>query len=370
MHLQILAALSKCISTAGMVVRPLPHRWVFFLPVVAINSYCYFSKVSDDSIRSNVIIETLIASDYILLTDIQRELRQIGQRESIMNAGIWDRLKWTLQLLCSPRGIGWTHEQTSIIPPHAHLSRLDFLRNRLIALVMAIIGNDIAFILTSIDPGFSRDAVTYYEQPFLWRFWATGLFFFRLKSSIQVYLLLITLLLVSTGLSEPDTWPDFFGRLADAYTVRRWWGRVWHQQLRRIVSSHGKFLSRHVFGLLPGTIASSYAQLYVAFFLSGLIHVTSFDPRPICFFLLQAVTITFEDFIISVARKAGAQSSFAVHILGYVWVYCSLTVTFGIWLDSMNSAGIGDYAGTLILNRYHGSWLSNESLPLRGNPEA
>ncbi|KAJ4474273.1 hypothetical protein J3R30DRAFT_3507258 [Lentinula aciculospora] len=374
MYLHILAALSKAISTLGMVVRPSPHRWLFFLPVVALNGYCYFNEFSEDSVRANVIIETLIASDYILLTDIQREFRQIGQRDAIVNAGIWARLKWTLQLLCSPRGVGWAH--TSIIPPRPHISRREFLRSRLLSLVVAIISNDIAFLLTFIDHGFSKRASTFYQRSILWQFWATSLFFFRLKSSIEVYLLIIALLLVGTGLSEPDTWPDFFGTLSDAYTVRRWWGyafiscfipqssltisprRAWHQQLRRVVSSHGKFAAQRVFRFSKGSVASSYTQLYIAFFLSGLIHVTSFDTRPVWFFLSQAATITFEDIVICFGRKIGLRSSPTTRLLGYVWVFCSLTLTFGIWLDSMNSAGIGDYDGTIILRRYHGSLLT------------
>ncbi|THU83555.1 hypothetical protein K435DRAFT_733899 [Dendrothele bispora CBS 962.96] len=352
-----LAALSKSFSTFGMVVRPSPYRWLFLLPVIAINGYCYFSTFSEDSIRVNILIETLMASDYILLTDIQREFRQIGQQEPIYNLGIWARFKWTVQLLFSPRGVGWTHEMKSIIPSHPNLTRLEFLRSRFISLIMALIGNDIAFILTSIDPGFSEHAPPFDEQPVVWRFWATGLFFFRLKSAINVYLLLVALLLVGTGLSEPDVWPDFFGKLSDAYTVRRWWGRVWHQQLRRIFSSHGKFLSQRVCGFRTGTLASSYTRLYLAFFLSGLIHITSLDPRPIRFFLSQAVVITFEDSVIAAANRVGFKRSQAIiRVLGYFWVYFVLSFTFGPWLDSMNATGVGGYDGTLVLGRYRDSW--------------
>lgn len=98
-------------------------------------------------------------------------------------------------------------------------------------------------------------------------------------------------------------------------------------------------MSQRVFGFPTGSKASSYTQLYLAFFLSGLVHVEAFDPGAIRFFMSQAVVITFEDIIIAVAKMNGFNNSKGVRFLGYIWVCCSLTLTFGPWLDSIYSVG-------------------------------
>jgi len=219
-----LITLSACILTLGIAVRPSPYRWLLWVLIATINGYCYFSPLSKDPIRQPAATSLCIASDYILLTDVQRELRQIGQREPISNFGIWIRFRWAVQLMCSPRGIGWTHEPKSVIPPYPKLTRVEFLRSRFISLVMALVGSAIASILISTHPGFSKHAPPSYEQPLSWRFYATALFFSRIKLNAELYYFTVALLFVGTGISEPSSWPDLFGSLADAYTVRRWWG--------------------------------------------------------------------------------------------------------------------------------------------------
>jgi len=93
-------------------------------------------------------------------------------------------------------------------------------------------------------------------------------------------------------------------------------------------------------GFRPGTLGSSYTQLYVTFFLSGLIHTggdiafsshsaasPSFYSMP--FFLSQAFIITLEEMLIWVGRRLGLRYSVWTRVLGYVWV----TASFG-WCAS------------------------------------
>ncbi|THU83559.1 hypothetical protein K435DRAFT_784138 [Dendrothele bispora CBS 962.96] len=360
-YLFVSASLTKCIILIGLVVRSSPYRWLLWVPVAAVNTYCYLSTDSENSLRVQVLLDTLTASDYILLTDVQREFRQVGQREPISSAGIWPRFKWALQLWISPRGVGWNFEPKSSLPPHPNLTKLEFLRSRFISLALALIGNDIAFILASSDPGFSKHAPAFHKQPVTWRLYATALFFFRTRSALTVNYLMISLLCVGTGMTEPSSWPDLFGKWGHSYTLRRFWGVTWHQQLRRIFSSHGRFLAHRVFGFPSGSIASSYTQLYVAFFLSSIIHVLSFDFRPFRFFLLQAVVITFEDTIILIGREYRVQKKLTIpfRLLGYLWVYWTLTLTLGPWFDTMNVAGVNEYNGAYVLG-FLRDWLLSE----------
>jgi Membrane bound O-acyl transferase family len=126
----------------------------------------------------------------------------------------------------------------------------------------------------------------------------------------------------------------------------------------QVLTSHGKFLARRVFGFPPGSSASSYTQLYVAFFMSGLIHVVSPDPRPIRFFLYQAIAITFEDAIIALAKRVGLKNSMFYRLLGYAWVYFCLLVTLAHWMDPLNAVGIGEYDGSWILGTFREKWQS------------
>ena len=72
----------------------------------------------------------------------------------------------------------------------------------------------------------------------------------------------------------------------------------------------GRLVANKVFRFPRGTNWSSYTQLYVVFFLSGAIHTSGdfmFQKRltfgTLKYFLLQAVAITFEDFVIYVAKR-------------------------------------------------------------------
>ena len=124
----------------------------------------------------------------------------------------------------------------------------------------------------------------------------------------------------------------------------------------------GRLVANRFFGFPSGTNLSSYTQVYVAFFLSGLLHSSGdfmiekrMVSRSFKFFLLQAVAITFEDFVIYIAerllRRAGielrrgkADDSWAGAIgraIGYCWVTLWVCSTLPVWLDGLNAAGWG-----------------------------
>ncbi|CAK5283242.1 unnamed protein product [Mycena citricolor] len=83
--------------------------------------------------------------------------------------------------------------------------------------------------------------------------------------------ILVSIVSVNMRVSGPEEWPPMFAGPAEACSIRRFWGCAWHQSFRRSVSSHGKAGSAAL-GLNQGTWASSYTELYIAFFVSGLVH--------------------------------------------------------------------------------------------------
>ena len=78
------------------------------------------------------------------------------------------------------------------------------------------------------------------------------------------------------------------------------------------------------------------------------------EYRSFTFFLLQAVAITFEDFIIYIARgllrrggielKCGktdeSWAGVAVRVIGYCWVTLWFCLTLPGWVDGLSAAGI------------------------------
>lgn len=125
----------------------------------------------------------------------------------------------------------------------------------------------------------------------------------------------------------------------------------------------GKLVSNKFLKFPRGTNRSSYAQLYVAFFVSGIIHLAGdfiaekrVVYRAIYFFLLQAVVITVEDFVIYLAKgllrqvqeetqlKLGKEGRFwleaAVKIIGYCWVTLWFCLTLPMWQDGVSAIGV------------------------------
>ena len=111
-----------------------------------------------------------------------------------------------------------------------------------------------------------------------------------------------------------------------------------------------------------GTNGSSYTQLYVAFFLSGLIHFGGdfilekrMVYRSFNFFLLQAVIITLEDFVIYLAKRPLRQrrielkmgkpdeslAGMVVRLVGYCWVILCFCLTLPGWMGGLSAIGLG-----------------------------
>ena len=102
----------------------------------------------------------------------------------------------------------------------------------------------------------------------------------------------------------------------------------------------------------PGTNSSSCAQLYIGFFLPGIIHLAEdyalkkrMVYHSIGFFVLQAIAISFEDSLVYItkqlARPGGAKPTpgkadasrvgIVVRVAGYCKVILWLCLTLPIW---------------------------------------
>ncbi|KAJ5165845.1 hypothetical protein N7492_006141 [Penicillium capsulatum] len=78
---------------------------------------------------------------------------------------------------------------------------------------------------------------------------------------------------VGLDLNSPAEWPPAFGRMADAYTLRNYWGKFWHQFLRQPFTAVSSFLTRDVLGLPRPSLLERYTNIFLVFLLSGILHV-------------------------------------------------------------------------------------------------
>ncbi|KAF2972983.1 hypothetical protein GQX73_g506 [Xylaria multiplex] len=186
-------------------------------------------------------------------------LNSTPQEATRYRAFSWRKIRWAFALIANQRGVRWNHEVKNVHPPEAR-GKAHFL-----ALQAWKIGN------------------LQYAQ--------------------------LSFISVALGLSRPEDWPPPFGAITDVTTVRQFWGKYWHQQLRHMLTSYTDAFIDTV-GIPRGTNWSSYTTLYLAFIFSGMFHALSQRQMPcpvdvtdservtgfFLFFVWQAAAITFEDF--------------------------------------------------------------------------
>jgi len=164
--------------------------------------------------------------------------------------------------------------------------------------------------------------------------------------SMQYYAM--AFLAVAVGFSEPRYWVAPYGSLSEAYSLRRFWGRSWHQMLRRFTTSIGQFCARSL-GCSPKSSAAMLVQLYVGFIVSGTMHSggdamvgKQYLWASMPFFLAQPVAITFETAIIAIVRQAGyTRCTGWIRMVGYIWVFLWFSVSTPWFINWAVYAGLG-----------------------------
>ena len=143
------------------------------------------------------------------------------------------------------------------------------------------------------------------------------------------------------------------------------YSRVWHQMLRKLVIGHADFITNQL--RLPKSTFTACFKLFIAFFISGLIHHSAeyviyqkWAGHSMQFFLLQAAAITCEDVAIALAARVGFSSrpNFFFKLVGFVWVFAWFTYSLPLWLDDIVHAGIMDngWNFSLIMGLWCGDW--------------
>ncbi|KIM46646.1 hypothetical protein M413DRAFT_440250 [Hebeloma cylindrosporum] len=325
------------------------YNWVFFIPISTLCIYSVFfcapgSTSGDYAAITSLLNLILTASDYILLRNRQPELRKIGQKKATSEMTVKERLMWALSLLATPRGIGWAHEPTTQMDPRPTASRKNFIASQFLWTIFYFVLWDLALVPIRENPSFklggpSLAAFGWWRRTVVW---SSILTVYCTMSGMYAIASIIS---VATGLYEPQDWPHIFGSPFNAYTLRKCWGRVWHQILRKNLTTHANCLANALH--LPKGTFTTYFKLFTTFFISGVLHATGehvffqnfSEGATVQFFLLQAVGIAFEDAVIAIASRLGYKESKAFKLIGFIWVFAWFTFCIPMWLDSQVHSG-------------------------------
>jgi hypothetical protein len=164
------------------------------------------------------------------------------------------------------------------------------------------------------------------------------------KLIYDTYHSLFALFFVGLGFDSPSEWSlTLFGPYSDAWSVRRYWGKHWHDFIYRSFSEHTKIVTRKWLRMRPRTPLTRIVENTIVFGMSGVAHSAvryiqdpeSGDCWAITFWYLgQMVPIVIEDVVQNIwkqkKKELGIPQSkwldWADRVLGYTWV-----IAFNAW---------------------------------------
>lgn len=137
-------------------------------------------------------------------------------------SGLESSSKFTLehQSFASP---DHSHLQVKNLPEHSAKSRQEFVLSRLMSAARHFMWFDFAQFYIRHNPAY-KSAAAFASQNFTRRILAcSGYLVFYYCMGVIIHSLMAALAVSCTS-SEPSSWPNFFGKWEDAYTIRRFWG--------------------------------------------------------------------------------------------------------------------------------------------------
>ncbi|KAL1626148.1 hypothetical protein SLS54_002982 [Diplodia seriata] len=297
-------------------------------------------------VAASVPVQLMSASDIIFITRLSSA--------AIPGKNIIHRAYKAIVLLLNLRRIG-TVWQVKNVPATTSLTRSQFLQERICTTFVAYLALD-AMISGPAPPTsmitarkqtlfdlhtLSRDDIIFRVAGSLF-YWFSGFLLIIIVSNT------VAIALVATGLSSPQDRPPLFGSIKDAYTIRRCWGNVWHQCLRRGLTTHADFVSDKILRIPRGTLLSRYTRIFIVFIISGIIHhvcvrgmgVPSEESGGLVFFPLQALGIMVEDAVqAALVGKTGFRNAGVRRLFGYVWVVAYLGWSTPTWFYPQSRVG-------------------------------
>ncbi|KAF9269846.1 hypothetical protein L218DRAFT_293298 [Marasmius fiardii PR-910] len=274
----------------------------------------------------------------------------------------------------SPRGIGWSHEPTSALPPrpNARMSRSHSILRQLGMALMNLIILDLVYAYMWNNACFHIGGPSIGDPSYglLGRCRSILVFAMSAVTSMSTTYHFISAFCLTVKINEPQECPSFYGDFSEAYTLRRFWGYSWHQLLRPIIMPYARFFAGDVFHFRRGSRGYEMTILYTGFMLTGIIHqvgdmmmhrdITA--GGSLVFFPLQAIGITLES--IAIGGSWMACPSWIRKTIGYLWVLSWFIWCAPIYVDPLLQGGLLDNGPrfNLTLRLLKGQWVP-QSIP-------
>ncbi|KAK8233486.1 membrane bound O-acyl transferase family-domain-containing protein [Phyllosticta capitalensis] len=350
-------------------------RTAFTLPVIAYLTWKYGQYTFGEAFPDRYPFGCLVVAnlfkyiDFVLLGNADRET--IRPKGSTYAAGIGspppplttfprnfrERFVWAFKLVwVYQRGYGWTHQVKSIPAPESKgIGRWNFVAQQISrACFSLLVINAVKAYMASTRFG-SNDALPrsyFFSEPLWYQFFMSFCVLWFTWAPFTLQASAIYSLAVALGIWRPEDCPPIWGPWSESYTVRKLWGTTWHQCLRRIANSSGRFVAKDFLRLKRGSFASKYTQLFVGFLASAMIHsgaaiyTVGHDTGDIKYFMAQPAIILIEDHVIAAGRKLGIKEHPAWKHAGYLWAWTWLFFSMRWWCGPQLEEGLVNFPKT------------------------
>uniref|UniRef100_A0A8H8CE00 Wax synthase domain-containing protein n=1 Tax=Psilocybe cubensis TaxID=181762 RepID=A0A8H8CE00_PSICU len=211
--------------------------------------------IIDLGLGSAILIQVANALDSLYLTDpdtlVNFEQPESGGR--ITQKPLKERIRWAFYLYTNIRGIGWAHEPAFLHPAPSRSTPIRaFVIRRLFYALLCAAVEFISYVLLASNPALNTPGkVAFSAAPFHWRVMGTLAFGGASSSRIFCVSCVVSAVVVGLGFSTPERWPSLFGSPFQAWSVRQFWRKVWHQMLRKTLLSLSHFVITKIMRLPP-----------------------------------------------------------------------------------------------------------------------
>ncbi|KAF2117132.1 membrane bound O-acyl transferase family-domain-containing protein [Lophiotrema nucula] len=151
---------------------------------------------------------------------------------------------------------------------------------------------------------------------------------------------------VGSGLSDAANWRPAFGSLSESYSLKNFWGKVWHQLLRRPLTSVSSSLVHGLLCIPQKSLLGGTLTLILSFALSGALHTAAGVASGMSlaelgvfrFFCTQALGVIIEQAAIAAVSRSrgkelrGAKPPIPMKMLGYAWVAVFMAWSGPAWI--------------------------------------
>ena len=138
-------------------------RWSIFLPIAVISCYlvCYTTTgdvMVDHGLGTAILFQLMVAADYILISDVQRDIypkdQPPGMKGAEANIPLMKRFRRALSLYTTPHGIGWSFEPRTLPKPSVK-PRFAFVSSRIARALAGTLIRTFASVMINSNPALS-----------------------------------------------------------------------------------------------------------------------------------------------------------------------------------------------------------------------